>query len=952
MGKGSPKSHMLKSPMSKSSVLRSPMPKSPMPKSPIPKSPVAYEKYKSRCAYGLMSCFRFRHGHSKKLISDIHRRSLNRDALGDGYIENSLEFHSDQHSHDGVNDKSMMLDSGCAKEEKFKGGDVSIEQQIKKKIMTADVENVQSNSELVDDLSRKCREAIKTSRTRHRLPIYGCYDVSTVKHRKPTHQNLADSERSSKSLDSALTAEMQLHLHPKNESDCNCKSTNCAQHDQVNEINLQVNMNEATEAFINQKLIDGKHLGGSGIVQQSKHFLDALEILNSNRDLFLKLLQDPNSLLLKHIEDLRDSQAKQQQDKSFTKAELSEQQTRNTKECNQSKEAGDCQPLEKIVVFRRSSESLQNCEDQRISHDTPRIHYGSRNVQHSVKPAFFAFEQMKRKLMRAMGLVRKKQQLMLTDGSSHQKSIHELEGFGQHGKATGVDIIKRKSTDKASSDSGGMTKSSMDVKGKDQMDKVNEFDPVGRDESTSTSGSGHENLHLSNLNHPKRNKHDAFVEPRVCVSEMKIGSANFLRRQKAKSWDGISYVPECDFLSMVSSRRTGEHGFVSPQMRFSSNSNHQIVSLSENNWRDSNEKKSSCSSPLKQNVEALPWAVKQKQPQMYETRPNISYSLFPDDKEHKSIACLSNDLNHTETKYRDSEEISPPEVPSKPDGSHSNGIRLSTETIDNCEKSESLDFSKEDSPAKNQRSTYSIDDYSSSPLNSQIFREFDTSKDKEAQPSPVSVLDQLFIEEINSPLNNESQPALRSIRPLQNGIEEGCLADHHQSPSDSKINSSTSIKEYGSMFKYISRVLQACQFSWDELAFKCHFSDQLHDQSLFDDRDVWPNHFCGDHRLLFDHVIEVLVDVNQCNLRCSPWLSFIKPRILPARMTGSVAHHVMKYVDWDLLLAPTSQTMEQILVKDLSKSRTWMDIRTDVEDAVSEMVESLWEELVMEFTLE
>ncbi|KAF2297847.1 hypothetical protein GH714_004019 [Hevea brasiliensis] len=358
------------------------------------------------------------------------------------------------------------------------------------------------------------------------------------------------------------------------------------------------------------------------------------------------------------------------------------------------------------------------------------------------------------------------------------------------------------------------------------MDKVNEFDPVGRDESTSTSGSGHENLHLSNLNHPKRNKHDAFVEPRVCVSEMKIGSANFLRRQKAKSWDGISYVPECDFLSMVSSRRTGEHGFVSPQMRFSSNSNHQIVSLSENNWRDSNEKKSSCSSPLKQNVEALPWAVKQKQPQI--------------------------------NKYRDSEEISPPEVPSKPDGSHRNGIRLSTETIDNCEKSESLDFSKEDSPAKNQRSTYSIDDYSSSPLNSQIFREFDTSKDKEAQPSPVSVLDQLFIEEINSPLNNESQPALRSIRPLQNGIEEGCLADHHQSPSDSKINSSTSIKEYGSMFKYISRVLQACQFSWDELAFKCHFSDQLHDQSLFDDRDVWPNHFCGDHRLLFDHVMKSL----------------------------------------------------------------------------------------------
>lgn len=58
----------------------------------------------------------------------------------------------------------------------------------------------------------------------------------------------------------------------------------------------------------------------------------------------------------------------------------------------------------------------------------------------------------------------------------------------------------------------------------------------------------------------------------------------------------------------------------------------------------------------------------------------------------------------------------------------------------------------------NQSSTYSIDDYSSSPLNSRIFREFDTISDKEEHPSPVSVLDQFLIEEISSPLNNEFQP--------------------------------------------------------------------------------------------------------------------------------------------------------------------------------------------------
>lgn len=77
MEKESPKSNILKSPMFKSSS-----PKSPMPKSPIPKSPVAYEKYKSRCGYGLISFFNFRRCHSKKMISDTQSTSLNRNALG------------------------------------------------------------------------------------------------------------------------------------------------------------------------------------------------------------------------------------------------------------------------------------------------------------------------------------------------------------------------------------------------------------------------------------------------------------------------------------------------------------------------------------------------------------------------------------------------------------------------------------------------------------------------------------------------------------------------------------------------------------------------------------------------------------------------------------------------------------------------------------------------------
>lgn len=45
-------------------------------------------------------------------------------------------------------------------------------------------------------------------------------------------------------------------------------------------------------------------------LHKSRKLLDAFDILNSNSDLFLKLLRDPNSLLMKHIQSQKDLQEK------------------------------------------------------------------------------------------------------------------------------------------------------------------------------------------------------------------------------------------------------------------------------------------------------------------------------------------------------------------------------------------------------------------------------------------------------------------------------------------------------------------------------------------------------------------------------------------------------------------------------------------------------------------
>ncbi|KAJ0927144.1 hypothetical protein HanRHA438_Chr04g0179361 [Helianthus annuus] len=58
--------------------------------------------------------------------------------------------------------------------------------------------------------------------------------------------------------------------------------------------------NEKSLAFVREKFIEAKRLSTDEKLRQTKQFQDALEVLSSNKDLFLQLLQEPNSLFSKH----------------------------------------------------------------------------------------------------------------------------------------------------------------------------------------------------------------------------------------------------------------------------------------------------------------------------------------------------------------------------------------------------------------------------------------------------------------------------------------------------------------------------------------------------------------------------------------------------------------------------------------------------------------------------
>ncbi|XP_009103867.1 uncharacterized protein LOC103829936 isoform X1 [Brassica rapa] len=65
------------------------------------------------------------------------------------------------------------------------------------------------------------------------------------------------------------------------------------------------NLTQAEMAFIRQKFMEAKRLSTDEKLRHSKEFNDALEALDSNKDLLLKFLQQPDSLFTKHLHDLQ-----------------------------------------------------------------------------------------------------------------------------------------------------------------------------------------------------------------------------------------------------------------------------------------------------------------------------------------------------------------------------------------------------------------------------------------------------------------------------------------------------------------------------------------------------------------------------------------------------------------------------------------------------------------------
>ncbi|KAH0456170.1 hypothetical protein IEQ34_014077 [Dendrobium chrysotoxum] len=93
-----------------------------------------------------------------------------------------------------------------------------------------------------------------------------------------------------------LSSNGQVKNHYLQHEDC---------HDNLQHEDCHDNLMDKRMALVHEKFIIAKRLATNKRLIQSKEFKDALEVLSSNKDLFLRFLEEPNSLISKQLEEIQ-----------------------------------------------------------------------------------------------------------------------------------------------------------------------------------------------------------------------------------------------------------------------------------------------------------------------------------------------------------------------------------------------------------------------------------------------------------------------------------------------------------------------------------------------------------------------------------------------------------------------------------------------------------------------
>lgn len=882
------------------------------------------------CMGGLISIFDFRHARiTRNLLSD--RKHANKHP--DDFTRPEMLASSDEEWLTTKDFEENGLEKSGAQKTSVKElmeEAMSGESTLKINTSSSDVKLDQLNSEHGGHAKGKPKK-VKNHRSK------SC-DIECIKDwgaaENPSDQVL--DQETLNNLDMGIILEEFCRLNKKgsylkkdSQDDVSMKS------DQVRSL-AEEKLAAAIKVFTNQRFGNDKHLTKDRKSYYSKELMDALQTLSVNKELLFELLQDPNSLLVKHIQSMEDEQFDKDQNTSSFSNQIEEEPCKLTpghkhrrifrrrsksQDSNFLKDFDKGQSSSRIVILKPGPIASRNFgTDRTVSTSLQSIDDRSHSERNHSQ---FSLNEIKRKLKHAMG--KDRNALSLSDTfprqfpnlRNNEKGISE--GHGGWSSPNRDHFYTER-----------FTKSPLGTRRGDKIGNLKESQAPIENKNIEITNQGVSSIYLEAKKHLLEMLSDGDEKEEL------------VERQLPKSLGRILSLPEYSLTPIGSPGKDREHSIVIPQTKLSLGSNYHMVN--EDMWRVIQENHLIQLSSPKQNLDKSSVIAddeadeKLKFPESNSDVPHdtdrdiVAQEPISNMKEKTSCEEPLESLRSTNPDVQECNQISAVSCESSNSLSNREFQSSDAEVCDD-EKFPTSDLSKGNG------SLSSPPRSPSSPSVTGKVETLSTGTDREERPSPISVLEPLFSEDDISPSNTKLKPG---VQPLQIHYEEWVSSD-----PDHTICTRTCMNDEESAFEYVEAVLLGSDLNWDEYLLRWLSSDQVLDPSLFDDVELFSSRSSHDQKLLFDCTNDVLKEL--CDRYFAHSCVKQNVRIIPRGM--KLINEVWQGVERQINPPPAPHSLDQLVRTDMEKPGTWMDLRVETDNIVIELQNFILEELVEDMIL-
>ncbi|XP_073133001.1 uncharacterized protein [Henckelia pumila] len=691
---------------------------------------------------------------------------------------------------------------------------------------------------------------------------------------------------------------------------------------QNNEKNIQHAQMRA-KAFVEQMLSERKFIYKQGSRSEHRPLSYALQILSTNKDLFMEFFPGPKPKIARFIHPVLNDKLSECEGKGATDLRHGSTDVRDLKTINHqySSETSFKAHPDKIVILKPASLDIEYSDNVTCHCSSLSAYKKSRGRILKANPAPFSLKEMKRKLKNTFAGTRKESNQSFIHGNSHKlatgRSIFKVGDCNCHEVDTKDSFIFSKNVEMKENQCN-----------KPWLKSIMGPDIVGMNNSV------RKKLDFPSVSLSRKQEFDVLFEPRRHLSTRVKNATEIeilVEKKSPKTFEKILSSPDHDFW-LINPEVNDQYCPGSAQMRFSPFSN----SLTRSPSGPDKEVTSWDDFKIYDGIEIL------------ETKTSPSWIRSSVDQAHDAVTAATNYMN-CKSMIEEMSCVQHSELSSEIKSDNAVKTRPRIDRIIVHEENRN-EIHLKDSLPENEILVPEVDDAPSTPSFSYQLNMPDSIKYQEEHRSPNSVLEPFFTDDSISPQSILLQTAeQQQVPPLCLDFEE---PSSESIPRNPQANGSSSINENNYISRYVHLVLQASCLNWDHLSAMKPSHQELLDPSLFDEVEFLPVDSTTDPKLLFDLINEVLVQMCQCHFHFLPSMDFVKPKMVHFPLVEAVLHEIMREADFYLLPRTEKRTFNQVISKDVENSRSWLDIRLDAEQIVHDVSEEVLEESVLDIILE